>query len=177
MSIKKKKFRPKDGQPLADKFKFKYKFKATHLLIFAVSLFILSFLITQKRDRPQISAPTNNEGQSGLEENIKRIEISGVFVTNFFNQTGQDDSSGYFTLAQTPDYHIFYFETDNLFYISITSYPFEEHRGIAEQKLLELLAIGKTDACKLNVDITTPAYANPDKAGEVYNLSFCSKNN
>ena len=180
MTIKKKyKFRPKDGQPLADK----HKFRPSHLLIFAVAFLIITLITIRKGGSTgRINLISTNKNQGSAVEEKERIEISGVKVLDFIsketssliNQIDQVKSSSYYTLAQTPDYHIFYFPPDELFFISITSYPFDEHRPVAELKLLEILAISRDEACKLNVDITTPAYANPDNAGEVFKLSFCN---
>lgn len=143
----------------------KIKLKSVHLLVFAVILLIVSLLTASKGGLSKI---VNLDKQS-----LNRIKISGVMVANFINESSSGESPSYYSIAKTADYHIFFMQADELFFISITSYPFDEHRGVAEQKLLEVLAISEDDACKLNVDITTPAYANPDRAGEVYNLSFC----
>ena len=154
--------------------KKKYKFKPVHLLIFAVAFLIITLIITRKGGSISgINLISTEKKQETAVEEKKRIEISGVKVVDFIDKTNEDNSSSYYTIDKTPDYHIFYISSDELFFISITSYPFDKHRLAAEQKLIEALAISKDDACKLNVDITTPAYANPDKAGEVFNLSFC----
>jgi hypothetical protein len=160
--------------------KKKLKFKIIHLFIFAIILFVICLSISYKGDL-KIDLTRGNRNQDTAIDEKERIEISGVKVADFIsretnlfiNQIGQGKSPSYYTLAQTPDYHIFYIQADELFFISITSYPFDEYRPVAEQKLLEVLEISEDDACKLNVDITTPAYANPDKTGEVYGLSWC----
>ena len=152
--------------------KKKLKFKIIHLFIFAIILFVISLSISYKGGL-KIDLTRVNRNQDTAVDEKERIEISGVKVADFINQIGQGKSPSYYTLTQTPNYHIFYIQADELFFISITSYPFDEHRPVAEQKLLEVLEIGEDDACKLNVDITTPAYANPDKTGEVYELSWC----
>jgi len=157
--------------------KFKYQFKPIHLLVFAIILLILSLAVASKGGLSEITNLNRQNKVSGTGSKKERVEISGVKVADFIGKTSQDESPGYYTIAKTPDYHIFFLAADELFFISITSYPFDEHRANAEQKLLEVLAITEDDSCKLNVDITTPSYANPDKAGEVYNLSFCSNNN
>jgi len=155
--------------------KKKYKFKPVHLLIFAVAFLIITLIITRKGGSISgINLISTEKKQETAVEEKKRIEISGVKVVDFIDKTNEDNSSSYYTIDKTPDYHIFYISTDELFFISITSYPFDEHRVVAEQKLIEALAISKDDACKLNVDITTPTYSNPDKAGEVFKLSFCN---
>ena len=60
-----------------------------------------------------------------------------------------------------------------MFFISVVSWPFDEHRLVAEADFLDKLGITDDEACRLNVDETTPAFANPDKAGKTYALSFC----
>jgi len=171
MSNKKRsKFHPKDGQLLADK----YKFKPIHLLVFAIVLLIVTLIATRKGSlTSQINLPSTDKNQGSAVEDKERIEISGVKVADFIDKTNGGTVPSYYTISQSADYHIFYITADNLFFISITSYPFDKHRSVAEQNLIDALAISKDDACKLNVDITTPAYANPDKAGEIYGLSFC----
>src|SRR3972149_4984703 len=142
----------------------KYKFKPVHLLIFAVAFLIITLITIRKGGSTgRINLISTNKNQGSAVEEKERIEISGVKVADFFNKTNEDNTSSYYTIDKTPDYHIFYISSDELFFISITSYPFDEHRSVAELKLLEILAISKDAACKLNVDITTPAYANPNK--------------
>jgi len=103
------------------------------------------------------------------------IEISGVKVKDFTKGAENAAEQSYFTLSRTKDYHIFYIPEQTVFIVSILSYPFDTYRQIAESDLLDKLDIGKSEACKLIVDITTPGFANPDKAGKTFDLSFCSK--
>lgn len=153
--------------------KSKFKFKKIHLLAIAAVLFGLSLIFLGKVNLYK-TTNTKSPQQSQETKSEEKIEISGVKVNNFISQkTGGENSSGYYTIAQTADFHIFYIPTQELFYVSITSYPFDENRTKAEGGFLTALGIEKEEACKLKVDITTPAYANPDKAGEVYGLSFC----
>ncbi len=63
---------------------------------------------------------------------------------------------------------------DSSYYkILITKSPFQKYRLEAEQKLLDELKLSQKKACALDVEITTPRFANPDEAGQVYKLSFC----
>ncbi len=57
--------------------------------------------------------------------------------------------------------------------ISILGSPFATYRTQAENAFLVLLKISKEEACKLNVTIGTPYFANPDESGKIYPLSFC----
>lgn len=63
---------------------------------------------------------------------------------------------------------------DSSYYkILITKAPFQKYRLEAEQKFLEQMNLTTQQACKLDVEITTPRFANPQEAGQIYKLSFC----
>ena len=140
------------------------------ILLAAATAFILSVLLI-KRLPKQI--PKVQPIQSTAEE---KIEISGVKTANFLKNRSENNTSSYTTLAKTKDYHLFFILKEELFIVSITSYPFDSFRSIAEQEFLKKLGISQEEACKLNVDITTPMSANPDKAGKNYELSWCEQN-
>lgn len=59
------------------------------------------------------------------------------------------------------------------FKILVTKSPFQQYRLQAEQKFLEQMNLTVEQACKLDVEITTPRFANPQEAGQIYKLSFC----
>ena len=130
-------------------------------------LFLLAIFVGFLLAKTQVQKNEIETGQSMQ----PKIEVSGVKVNDFI-KGGREES--FITIDKTKDYHVFYIPAQELFYISITSYPFEEHIVNAENSLLEKLGITEEEACKLNVDVTTPAYANTEKAGVVYGLSFCS---
>jgi len=155
--------------------KFKYKLNISHLLIFAVILFIGTLILIRKGKLFKNISPSTTDNQPvAVVKKEEKIEISGVAVNDFISQKNGEGSSSYYTISQTADFHIFYIPAQELFYVSITSYPFDENRIKAEDNFLAALGIEKKEeACKLKVDITTPMYANPDKAGEVYRLSWC----
>lgn len=101
------------------------------------------------------------------------IEIADVEVNNFFEKVGIPESASYIIIEKNSDYKIAYLNNFNSFLISITNSPFESQRILAEEKFLDELGISETDACKLEVQVTTPRFANPDHAGIIYGLSFC----
>ena len=103
----------------------------------------------------------------------KTIEAGGVYVENFYTNDKDISPKGDVILAETSNYTIFYFNNDDSFLISILSESFDETRKIAEEDLLRQLNITETDACKLDVAITTPGYVNKEKAGLNHPLSFC----
>jgi len=86
------------------------------------------------------------------------------------------DKKSYVTISRTDNFHIFYLPDQTLFYITISASPFNEQKDAAEKVFLEKLGITPEEACKLNVDVATPASANPDNAGQIYKLSFCQQN-
>ncbi len=151
--------------------KYKSK-KGSKYLSFAIpaTIIFLVLLLLLQLSNPQGSSVSSNSVE--LTKSTKRIEVSGVEVNDFTQNSSGD---AYTTISKTKDYHVFYLPADELFYISIASYPFDEHRPIAELELLKSLGIDQKDACKLNVDIATPAHANPAYAGEIYGLSFCDE--
>ena len=155
----------------------KQKLFQTALVVFILILVVL--LIKQLPVSQQTTLGPSNRKSASVQE-VERIEISGIEVNDFIKNTASninESGKSFTSVARTGDYHIFYIPPDELFVISITSYPFDEHRPLAENVLLDTLAISQEEACTLNVDVTTPMFANPDKAGEVYVLSFCSNNN
>jgi len=103
----------------------------------------------------------------------EKIEISGVKVNDFTQKAQSDNYS--ITILKEKNYHIFYFKKENKFLISIVGYPFDMWREEGEKAFVDVLGISKRNACKLNVEISTPYFANPDKAGQQYPLSFCKK--
>ena len=153
--------------------KKKFKFKSIYLLLFAGLLFAASLILTNKDIVPGLNSvpQSDNNAESALSK--EKIEISGVNVADFINESGSGEQPSFFTIARTADYHFFYIPDQELFYISITSYPFDDFRTQAEQQLLHSLGITQEKACMLNVDIATPMFANPAQAGHVYGLSFC----
>lgn len=158
---------------MVKKKKGKFKFKSIYLLAVATFLFAASLILTNKDIVPGLNSvpqPGNNAESAFSKE---KIEISGVNVADFINESGSGEQPSFFTIARTADYHFFYIPDQELFYISITSYPFDDFRLQAEQQLLSRLEITEEEACMLNVDIATPVSANPAQAGHIYGLSFC----
>lgn len=138
---------------------------------------ILSEVIKQKpaREAGEISnepEKTKNPSSDGLLSVADRVTISGVEVNNFLG-TGQASDKEIVTVKKTENYTIIYHTKTSLFLISILSSPFREQRALAELEFIEKLGIEKEDACKLNVSITTPRFANEAEAGKNYKLSFC----
>ena len=135
-------------------------------------LFSVLILLTLSKTTKRFLTKNDSLAPSKKPEQVERVEISGVFVKDFFEDNAHQKP--HITLSRTKDYHIFYIPDQEVFFISIVSYPFDDHRIFAEEDFLDKLGITEKEACKLNVNITTPSFANPDKAGTTYGLSFCS---
>ena len=147
-------------------------------VLLTVFIFVLIVLLIKQIPATKQPGTNSKNSVSNANKHVNRIEISGIMVLDFTKNTPSSGSKlNLTTIANTKDYHIFYLSADELFVISITSYPFDQHRPVAENVLLDVLVITREEACGLNVDITTPSFANPDKSGEIYDLSFCSNNN
>ena len=101
------------------------------------------------------------------------MESSGITVKNITKEPVRENTSGDIQFDSTSSYEFTYFKPEDRFLISITGSPFERVRLEAEASFVSQLGIDKAAACKLRVSITTPAFANPDEAGNTYSLSFC----
>ncbi len=105
-------------------------------------------------------------------KNPDKIKISDVWVNNFLKE-GKNNKDLFISLIRNEDYHIFYIPNKQSFTISITGRGFKDLRVKAEEEFLKILGVSQTEACRLNVHITTPSFANPNEAGKIYSLSFC----
>lgn len=125
---------------------------------------------------PSPTFPTIEDTETKIDKESPKIKISGVTINNFYQQATETKEDGFAKFVDEKDYQIMYIPVDNSFLISILGAPFEEIRNQAEKEFLKKLNITQEEACRLNVNITTPAYINPSFAGKVYKLSFCNKN-
>ncbi len=102
------------------------------------------------------------------------VTISSVPVNNFYQSTTPFNPQGDRVIADVDNaYKITYLAQFQQFLISINGSPFATYRQQAEGAFLQKMNISQTDACKLNVVIRTPSFANPNEAGQDYPLSFC----
>src|SRR5207244_1218041 len=98
-------------------------------------------------------------------------QISNVPVKNFYKGAEINKENDAYFLSDPNKYQILYINQTNSFLISIIGSPFEDIRQEAEKAFLQKVQLSKVDACKLNVQITTPYYVNPDYSGKTYPLS------
>lgn len=113
---------------------------------------------------------------SALEKSTgEKLNIADVSVNNFYKIKINTNPRGDTLFSQSTDYQIMYFSKEEQFLISIMGSPFEEKRALAELNFTQVLGITQEEACKLNVIINTPSFANPEESGTNYKLSFCDK--
>lgn len=83
------------------------------------------------------------------------------------------DNNSNYVFIETGDYKIIYMAETNTYLIFITNPLFDTYRTQAENELIKTLNITPAEACQLTISITTPRFANPDLAGQVFKPSFC----
>ena len=157
------------------------------VFIFTVVMMVLFFVasnrnmfqkspIVQNAPTPTQVVPTIPPVALAITKTSKpdKVIISNVEVKNVFDTPVSKTETNDMVLFENSKYQIVYIAVSNSFIISITASPFESIKKEAESRFLNLLDVNKEGACKINVSITTPRFANPDNAGIVYPLSFCA---
>jgi len=113
-------------------------------------------------------------GMLSLKKNESKLSKVEIAKNNALSRVLKEDKeNNTFILANKPDYQIIYFKKNDEFLISILKSPFEQLRKTAEEEFFEMTESDKTTICQLNVVITTPLFANPELAGQIFHLSFC----
>ena len=102
------------------------------------------------------------------------IPGTDIAVYNFYLKSETINPEGDTYVIDKTEYSITYLPKQGKFMISILTSPFEQIRLQAEQDLLKELQISQAQACKLDISISTPLFANPDFSGQQYRLSFCN---
>ena len=158
------------------------KKKIIIVLIVLILLTLTFFLIKDRKTQEtetifEKNIPSEETSSSVLlptnSQNSSTITISGVKMKDFYKSDPKVNERGDVTLADEEGFDILYFSKENSFLISILGSPFESVRIDGEREFLNLLNINETEACKLDVAITTPLFANRNEAGKIYKLSFC----
>ncbi len=137
------------------------------LIVLAILSMVGLYILSQPNN------PVVTQIQQSSIQNGATITLNGVVVNNFTSNSKQINKNGDRDIVKVNNYEIIYFPATKSFLISILASPFETNRQLAETEFLRRLNITKTDACKLTVDITTPAFANESEAGQNFKLSFC----
>lgn len=142
-------------------------------LIFLLAIGSLFLRFSRKQIRqPNVFLPTPTPVQIP-QISPKKINISGVQTNDFLSSPKEVNKNGDVLFAETPKYQLVYLQNFNQFIVSILSSPFETIKKEAEIEFLHRLGITENEACKLNVSVTTPYFANPDYSGKNWPLSFC----
>lgn len=140
------------------------------LIILASAGYLMIRSQTPPSPQPPTPSPTIVPPKPQI---LNRVNIQGVSVNNFLETSRTIEETGEVFIAEKPEYAIVYHKSNGSFLISILSAPFETIRQNAEEDFLQILGIDKTSACKLDVVVGTPYFANPDNSGIIYPLSFC----
>lgn len=147
------------------------------VIILIVFLLLMSyFLFKLAKGRPSGLVPQPTPSSTSNYSKFKKgdkIIISNVEMNDVLSNPVETNSFGDGLILKGNSYQIVYLKNSNNFLISILDSPFEKFKLVAEQEFLRLLGVSEIDACRLNVTVTTPAFANPAEAGGIYKLSFC----
>lgn len=160
---------------MLDKLKGLWQKRKTIIIIVLVAIIItaISYILPNNNSGQPASSPAPKAGSTSNQASSK-ISISGIEVNNFLKNPLRTDNRKDATFLDNPKYGFVYFQKENQFLISITGSPFSTVKIQAENEFLTKLGIDKDQACRLNVVITTPYYANPNESGKNYKLSFCN---
>lgn len=115
---------------------------------------------------PQTPLPSSQTPQTP-KISVKNIQMNNFYLSQLSNRYGD------VSIIDNTDYHITFIPQFHQFIINITNQPFKQYQTVAEQALLAKLEISPQEACMLNIEITTPRFANPDLAGQTFKPSFC----
>jgi hypothetical protein len=103
----------------------------------------------------------------------ERLVIGGVEVNNFYNGLSRTNPEGDTLIVDRENYQVVYFPSSESFAVTVLGSSFNAVRGAAEEEFLRILDVDSLEACRLEVVISTPFFANPEIAGESFGLSFC----
>lgn len=148
------------------------KFTVITIVVIVISVLVGLLIADKTNVEPTTSLPTRKLITSIPD--TPKIESSGIEINNVFKEedskiTPQKDV----LVSEESLYQILYLTQFDQFLISIITPNFEEARRIAEAEILQKTGVSKEEACKLDVQITTPSYANLELAGKTFGLSFC----
>lgn len=143
-------------------------------LIFTLLIIVSAgYLILNSQPSPLPQTPPLPTVIPANPQILNRVDIQGVSVNNFIETSKTIEETGEVFAAEKDDYVIIYHKDVEDFLLNVLSSPFESIKLEAEADFLKTLGITKIEACRLNVVIKTPRFANPDQAGKDFGLSFC----
>ena len=150
------------------------------LLGFALVAYVTSNFFSPQSDNNSdapftVEPPPKIEIEPFIPPQDDKIITSEVEMNNFYKTSPRIDITGDALVTSNSNNLTGFYIKGELFLVSVKESPFVEARVKAEQEFIEKLGITEEDACKLNVVVNTPAYANPKEAGKNHPLSFCEK--
>jgi hypothetical protein len=167
------------------------KVKLTRLIFLGVFILVIILYFVLPKEKKNQIAPKNvvEELSQQVSEKVseklpvelvpkekkEKIEISNLEVNNFYNTSLTTDDEGNQLITDKGKYAIFFIPKYNQFTISILDPSFEEVKKEAEEELVKILGADKKDLCFLNVSIGTPGFINPEEAGKMHKLSWCTQ--
>ena len=99
---------------------------------------------------------------------------TGVVITkNFYSQAQQITPQNDALIAANDSFRILYYAADNSFVITLLKEPVGDAQQAAEMAFLSQLGISQSDACKLKVSVSVPAFVDENLAGQDLGLTFC----
>jgi hypothetical protein len=138
------------------------------ILVLFLLVFIGVGLYLEKKQEP-----TDTSKPKIVVSEKDKIKISSVTMNNFTKDAEVISRGEVLRFEENDEFHIIARTKEGQFMISILGSPFMEMRLKAEEALLRKLNITEEEACKLDVIITTPIFANEAESGKNYGLSFC----
>lgn len=141
-----------------------FQSKRKGILIGIIAIIVLSIVLLVRSKRPEVP--------DSMDE-ITRV-VSGVSVNDFYKDAVRVTETNDAILVETDQYQIDYVSEFERFKITIIDPDIELAQKNAEEKLLEILGITKSDACKLQIDEYVATYVDSELAGYSLPTKFCS---
>ena len=99
--------------------------------------------------------------------------ITGIAVNDFTKDADKILLNGDVVIKEMETYQIVYLNKYQSFIISVLDSDFERALAAAERDFLAILGIDEPNACRLTVQVSSPAFAQNEYAGVSFPLSFC----
>ena len=127
-------------------------------------------------DRVAHTLPKSKINIGDIPDDTEKLKVDNIETENFYKSAVNIAETGDATIIKRGNFEIVFVPEYSQFIISVLATPFGIHRSLAEQEFINNLGISQEEACRLNVTVGTPYFANPEVAGIAYGLSFCEDN-
>lgn len=140
-------------------------------LIFIFGVFLWIWRVKQSQPVVQQGAlpPLVKEGEILLEGYNGKSIVVKDFISDHPAQNMQEDRF----LSDTSEYSITYVNISRQFFIAFSDIPSLELRMKAEDELLQILGISRSDACGLNIYESVPKELGDEYSGANFGFSSC----